>query len=186
MKLLIDEKNQSGGARARAVGRSVRRARTHGTGRREGGEGVVAASASDAAPAPPPPRPAARPPALAGAPRHIFHRQTANSGPTPLGAPRTTGEPPRRGRAVPGHGQAGGQAESRRAGRLTGAQPRLPAVARPVWPARTALSMQLPSPPLLPSPATYTTLSAAEVPALICYIYGAHWSADTSSTTPAT
>jgi hypothetical protein len=104
---------------ARAHGRSVGQSDAHArTGPDDGREGRALWLPVPATPHPhrtskkehdkrPPPRPAARPPALAGPPRHIFHRQTANSGPTPLGAPRTTGEPPRRGRAVPGHGQAG-------------------------------------------------------------------------------
>lgn len=97
---------------ARAHGRSVGQSDAHArTGQDDGREGRAWWLPVPATPHPhrtskhdkrPPPRPAARPPALAGAPRHIFHRQTANSGPTPLGAPRTTGEPPRRWRGTGG------------------------------------------------------------------------------------
>jgi len=183
---MIRRFNRAARAHGRSV-RSVRRARTHGAGVQDYGreEGVVAASASDAAPAPheqegarqEAPAPSGRTPACPSrGPRHIFHRQTANNGPTPLGAPRTTGEPPGRGRAVPEHGQAGDRRN-------------LAALAVSLAPAcrctpRLARSHRiincLPSPPLL----LPTLSSAAEVPALL-YIYGAHWSGDTRST-PAT
>lgn len=81
-----------------------------------------------------------------------------------------------------------------RAGEGTGGiSPRWPSHWRPTPPAcrctprvaplATALSPCLPSPQS--SSATSTLSAAAEVSALLCYIYGAHWSADTSSTTPA-